>query len=307
MSTGHACVWILSWCAVAAGLSGCDVFNDALLLETRRQGVTRDAGDDCEPNEARELCNDLDDDCDGETDEGADRSCTLEGASSACSKGRCVISLCSPGFVDCNRMSADGCEASATDIECGSCGRTCMDAATEDSSTPMIDAMLPDDEDAGDEGEPCIEETERCDSADNDCDQKIDEGAVCSLAQCVANMPSQRGMACDECVCSQCSTQIAQCQHNVNPTWAEQCNALVLCVVRETRDGNCAGGDCWQGGAGPCAAETNIAAGGVDGADDTGTLAGNCTAGDPPVSACAAAVNYRDFCSLGVCAEPCGG
>jgi hypothetical protein len=311
MSTGHACVWTAAWCAIATGLSGCDVFNADLLLETKTADVTqKDAGGDgdgdCEPNDSIELCNGLDDDCDGDLDEDADARCTLPGASSACSGGACVIALCSSGFVDCNERSDDGCEALASTIQCGMCGRSCGDAAVSDSGAPVggSDAMLPDDDAGSEEGPPCVEEEEVCDSSDNDCDEKIDEGAVCSLAQCVANMPSQRGMACDACVCAECSAQVTQCQHNINPTWASQCNALVQCVVTETLAGNC-DGDCWLGGEGPCAAETNIAAGGVD-ENDTSQVVGGCAASDPPVSACAAAINYRDFCTFGVCAGPCG-
>ncbi len=82
-----------------------------------------------------EICNGLDDDCDGTIDNepDADASCSLPDASAICVSGACVVGTCAAGFGDCDGLSATGCETSTTTTtDCGACGQTCapVNAAT---------------------------------------------------------------------------------------------------------------------------------------------------------------------------------
>src|SRR5689334_13394936 len=95
--------------------AGCSVF-DPTLLDTEHfdESVrSSDAGKHppvkCEPS--KETCNNVDDDCDGETDEESSDSCAFNHATGACaSLGTCLLVECEDHYFDCNEMSKDGCE-----------------------------------------------------------------------------------------------------------------------------------------------------------------------------------------------------
>ncbi|MEM9195315.1 MAG: sialidase family protein, partial [Myxococcota bacterium] len=94
-----------------------------------------------------ERCDERDNDCDGATDEGFDRTndlgncgacgtvCTFPNASASCVASACEQGACNAGFVDANNDPADGCEYACT---------------------------------AGG--------VEACNGVDDDCDQQVDEG-----------------------------------------------------------------------------------------------------------------------------------
>jgi hypothetical protein len=112
-----------------------------LVREDAPQAVT----DACTPRP--ELCNGLDDDCDGLVDDGFDfftdpRNCGLCGtvcafpnATPACAAGRCRLAACEAGFVDLDRFPGNGCECALS-----------------------------------------ADGVEVCDGKDNDCDGNVDEG-----------------------------------------------------------------------------------------------------------------------------------
>ncbi len=88
-----------------------------------------------------EICDGIDNDCNGMTDEGADIADTCgalpAGATAWSCDGGCVIATCEDGLDDCNGDASDGCEARLdTAATCGSCdvgcgsGETCGDAAS---------------------------------------------------------------------------------------------------------------------------------------------------------------------------------
>jgi hypothetical protein len=120
-----------------------------------------------------EVCNGLDDDCDGSVDgPGSEASCSLPHAVPTCSEGACAIAACNAGFGDCDNAPADGCEAGLSVMQsnspatiwendpnpnrdlvpgfqrvaaitnCGGCGITCDDGipCTTDLCVPVQQA-----------------------------------------------------------------------------------------------------------------------------------------------------------------------
>lgn len=57
---------------------------------------------------AQEICNGIDDDCNGQTDEGD--LCSLPHATSSCMNGGCVIKSCDDHYTNCDGSHANGCE-----------------------------------------------------------------------------------------------------------------------------------------------------------------------------------------------------
>lgn len=61
--------------------------------------------------------------------------CKVPGAIAACARGTCAIRQCLDGYKDCDRRSANGCEARlASDADnCGACGAACDGGASCDA------------------------------------------------------------------------------------------------------------------------------------------------------------------------------
>ncbi len=97
-------------------------------------------GGDCDDSRADifegapELCDTVDNDCDGDADEGFDLStdpvncgacgviCSPDNAAGSCAEGVCGVDECEDGWNDCNADPSDGCERADADLnECGGC------------------------------------------------------------------------------------------------------------------------------------------------------------------------------------------
>ncbi len=128
-----------------------------------------------------ETCDDIDNDCDGATDEGFDlatdpdhcgacgRACAPANATGVCLAGRCEVDACLEGFEDADGAPENGCEAGCT---------------------PSNDGV------------------EACDRIDNDCDGATDEGfdLATDPAHCGAcNAPCALPNAAATCVAGACT------------------------------------------------------------------------------------------------------
>ncbi|MBL8685273.1 MAG: hypothetical protein JNK05_39205 [Myxococcales bacterium] len=127
-------------CAVSTGVGQCGVGTSACT-----SGAIQ-----CRANTALpELCNGLDDDCDGSTDEPActDSHTAPTGMGFCGGSGECVMTECNRGRGNCDGSNRNGCEADfSTDANnCGGCGVRCWAGACVagrcvDGASPEISA-----------------------------------------------------------------------------------------------------------------------------------------------------------------------
>ncbi len=150
-----------------------------------------------------EVCNTVDDDCNGTVDDGFDlatdvnncgmcgRVCSLAQAFPTCTMSTCRIAACQTGWVDANMTASDGCELNCTPAGAEVCnGRDDdCDTRTDEGLTTPSNFCNPNGVCAGTSatcsgmgGWVCnypatYQSTEtRCDGLDNDCDGTRDEG-----------------------------------------------------------------------------------------------------------------------------------
>jgi hypothetical protein len=97
---------------------------------SRADAARPDSSVSCVPS--TEICNGLDDDCDGLIDEAAavelDCSMRVLHAASVCQNGKCVyLRECNPGFYNCDGHPENGCETACP------CATGCEDSGADDA------------------------------------------------------------------------------------------------------------------------------------------------------------------------------
>ena len=230
-------------CVAANGTAACDAGRCRLVeCEPGFVDIDNDLTNGCEAPcvvNGDETCNEVDDDCDGRTDEGFDLSndvancgdcgnaCAIDNGAPFCNGGRCDVLSCGQGFVDLDHDPANGCECAVSNGGIESC-----DGVDNDCNGVVDDAdrVVPPPEFGCRTLGVCrgvrpacrvaawtcpypdtFEQDEtRCDALDNDCDGQRDEafpelGRPCGDGVGVCR--NEGAIACSGPAATACSAQ----------------------------------------------------------------------------------------------------
>ena len=247
-----------------------------------------------------EICNNKDDDCDRQIDEGeADGDCAIANTTAVCERGSCLIVTCEGTFLDCNADAADGCEtdvdSAATD--CGMCGKACA----------IVNAT------AACRAGQCV--ASGCEPGFDDCDadpEGVCETPVDSVTQCGAcaalcDVPNAVPACTDfACAVASCDPGHGDCDGKAANGCEVALDTLDDCGACGAPCGlvGCAGGVCSSSVCAAPAADCNGT--GSDCEVDLSTDAANCGACNAVCTLGVGATNASGaVCSDSVCAANC--
>ena len=222
-----------------------------------------------------EVCNGVDDDCDGEVDEGVANPC------GGCGDGG--VEVCNGLDDDCDGQVDEG-VANA----CGGCGEPPPEACN--GLDDDCDGAIDEDLHCGSGG--CLPFPEACDGLDNDCDGATDEGfdvgEVCTAGDGVCAV--QGHVVCAEPGAeepTECNAAPLDCDDG-DPCTLESCDPTLGCVYHA--DAECGG----QWGQGPSWGDTGAGGAGAGAEQDT-------TLGSPdkPNAVAASIGRADDGCATG--------
>ncbi len=128
---------------ISAANGGCSDVDGDTYFSTAGCGTAVDCNDTdaaVRPG-ATEVCDGVDNDCDGLVDEGFNlntdlsncgacgNTCAFPNANASCVNGQCQIGSCNTGFADCDGIATNGCETNLlSDVNnCGTCGQSAVD------------------------------------------------------------------------------------------------------------------------------------------------------------------------------------
>jgi hypothetical protein len=205
-------------------------------------------GNDCDETNtsihagATEVCNGIDDNCNGTTDEGDPMMLCPLGtnvATTSCTAGACVISTCTMGFADCDHVASNGCEVNLNDpANCGGCGMACT---LPHSTAPICSRGV------------CV--IGMCDPGYGDCDGNVTNGCETSL-----DSPMHCGTCTTVCalsnatsVCTGGACAVDACDPHWGDCDGRASNGCERSLVTLTDCGTCNSVCSPSGGSGSCA------------------------------------------------------
>ncbi|MBN1203781.1 MAG: hypothetical protein JXB05_02510 [Myxococcaceae bacterium] len=130
-------------------------------------------------------------------------ACNLPNATATCARGGCRIAACAPGWADCDRVAANGCERQLnTTSDCSGCGQACNLPNSEElcaAGTCQVAA--------------CEPGYANCDgSPSNGCETRLGTTSNCSACGAVCNLPRAAEVCVDgACQVISCEAGFANC------------------------------------------------------------------------------------------------
>ena len=142
---------------------------------------------------------------------GCGNVCSLEHASERCVQGECILDACEAGFLDCDQVSQNGCEAQLnTDENCTSCGDDCTEQFVNAHGTCSDNTCL--------QGG-CLAGFDDCDSqAANGCETTLGSDNNCASCgdDCSQSFPNAGGSCVQgNCQMGACEAGYADCDAGV--------------------------------------------------------------------------------------------